>query len=100
MATDKIKVIKVNILGQDYFIKTSANPEYFKKVAKYVNDRMEEVISSGIDPSTQQLKVAVLTCMNITDELLSHRDKNKNVLHQIELKSSSIIDYIDERLNK
>jgi len=98
MSKEKTKVVKVNILGQDYFIKTKANPKYFKEVSKYVNDRMTEVIDSGIDKNTQQLKIAVLTCMNITDELLSFKDNNEKVLDQIESKSSSIIDYIDEKL--
>ena len=98
MAKDKLKVIKVNILGQDYFIKTTANPKYFKEVSKYVNIRMKEVINSGIDSSTQQLKIAVLTCMNITDELLSYKTENTKVLDQIEAKSTSIIDYIDEKI--
>jgi len=98
MSKEKNKVVKVNILGQDYFIKTKANPKYFKEVSKYVNNRMKEVIDSGIDKNTQQLKIAVLTCMNITDELLSFKDDNEKVLDQIESKSSSIIDYIDEKI--
>ena len=78
MNNKKEKVIKVNILGQDYFIKSLANSTYFKQVSKYVNDKMDEIIhETKIDPSTQQLKIAVLTCMNITNELLSYK---KNTL--------------------
>ena len=29
---NKLKVVKVNILGQEYSIRTKANPTYFKKV--------------------------------------------------------------------
>jgi phenylalanyl-tRNA synthetase beta subunit len=32
-------VVRVNILGQEYVMKTSANPQYIKDVAKYVNDK-------------------------------------------------------------
>ena len=81
MSKEKNKVVKVNILGQDYFIKTKANPKYFKEVSKYVNDRMKEVIDSGIDKNTQQLKIAVLTCMNITDELLSFKNDNEKFVY-------------------
>ena len=64
MNNKKEKVIKVNILGQDYIIKSSANAEYFKQVSKYVNDRMNEIIhDTKIDPNTQQLKIAVLACI-------------------------------------
>ena len=61
---------------------------------------MHEVIESGIDPATQQLKIAVLTCMNITDELLAYKNENNKILDEIEAKSSSIIDYIDEKMEK
>ena len=61
---------------------------------------MKEIIDEGIDPNTQQLKIAVLACMNITDELLSYKKKNSEILSEIEGKSASIIEYIDEKLIK
>ena len=39
------KVIKVNILGQDYFIKSSAKSTYFKQVSEHVNSTMNEIIA-------------------------------------------------------
>ena len=93
-------VVRVNILGQEYVMKTSANPQYIKDVAKYVNEKMDEIKETGVDSSSQQLKIAVLACMNITDELLSYKKENTELLNEIELKSSSIIEYIDEKLNK
>ncbi|MAW74537.1 MAG: hypothetical protein CMG09_01230 [Candidatus Marinimicrobia bacterium] len=100
MNKGKINVTKVNILGQEYFIKSSAKSVYFKEVSNYVNEKMKEIIDEGIDPNTQQLKIAVLACMNITDELLSYKKKNSKILSEIEGKSASIIEYIDEKLIK
>ena len=100
MNKGKINVSKVNILGQEYFIKSSAKSIYFKEVSRYVNGKMNEIIDEGIDPTTQQLKIAVLACMNITDELLSYKKKNNEILNEIEAKSSSIIEYIDEKIIK
>ena len=97
----KEKVIKINILGQDYFIKSSAKSTYFSQVSEHVNSTMNEIIKeTKIDPNTQQLKIAVLACMNITDELLSYKKNNESVLNEIEAKSSSIIEYIDENLKE
>ena len=95
---NKLKVVKVNILGQDYFIRTSANSTYFKKVENFINLKTEELIKSGIDPNTQQLKIAVLACMNITDELFSYKQKQKDTLKDIELKSNTLIQFIDEKI--
>ncbi len=99
MSKNKIKVIKVNILGQDYFVRSSAKANYFKEISNFVNEKMDEVVQNGIDPNTQQLKIAVLACMNIADEFFSYKNNNNELISQIESKSASIIEYIDENLN-
>tara|TARA_B100001175_G_C19336486_1_gene555183 strand:+ start:350 stop:646 length:297 start_codon:yes stop_codon:yes gene_type:complete len=96
---DKLKVVKVNILGQDYFIKSSANQTYFKQVEEYINSKTEELIESGLDPDTEQLKIAVLACMNITDELFLYKNQKKEVLSKIESKSNALLEFIDEKLS-
>jgi len=96
--SNKLKVVKVNILGQDYFIRTTASPSYFKKVASYINDKTKELIDSGLNPETEQLKIAVLSCMNITDELLLYKNEKRDILNKIEMKSSSLVDFIDDKL--
>ena len=61
---------------------------------------MNEVVhsGSGIDPTTQQLKVAVFTCMSITEDLFTAQHDSEELIDQIASKSSSIIEYIDENL--
>ena len=98
MNNNKNKVIKVNILGQDYFVRSTAKVNYFKEIANYVNEKMDEVTSTGVDSNTQQLKIAVLACMNIADEFISFKKENDELINQIQTKSSSIIEYIDEKL--
>ena len=66
------KVLKVKILGQDYVVRSSAGQKYLNDVSAYVNEKMEEIMASGIDDS-QQLRIAVLAAMNITDELFSYK---------------------------
>ena len=95
---DKLKVVKVNILGQDYFIRTTASPSYFKKVAAFINDKTSELIENGLNPETEQLKIAVLACMNITDELFLYKNEKKDILNKIESKSTALLDFIDDKL--
>ena len=97
--SDKLKVVKVNILGQDYFIKSSANQTYFKQVEEYIDSKTEELIESGLNPDTEQLKIAVLACMNITDELFLYKNQKKEVLSKIESKSNALLEFIDEKLS-
>tara|TARA_B100001750_G_C15036679_1_gene364538 strand:+ start:172 stop:474 length:303 start_codon:yes stop_codon:yes gene_type:complete len=94
-----MNVHKVVIFGQEYMIKSSASSEYINKVAAYLNEKMQEVQDSGIDQSTQQLRIAILAAMNITDELLSNNDKNKLMVEKIEKKTLAISDYVDKKIN-
>ena len=91
-------VVRVNILGQEYVMKTSADPKYIQDVAKYVNEKMGEIKDSGVDPSSQQLKISVLACMNITAELFDVKSKSKNVMDRVENQALKISEYIDKKI--
>jgi len=98
LATDKTKVVKITILEQEYLVKTTANPIYFQKIADYINTKTKEIIDTGIDAKTQQLKIAVLACLNITDELFSFKKEQNEVLDEIKAKSQIILESIEDEL--
>ena len=91
------KVLKVNILGQDYVVRSSAGQKYLNEVSAYVNQKMEEIKESGIDDS-QQLRIAVLAAMNITDELLSYKKEKQKFVDKVEAKTHAITEFIDNRI--
>ena len=93
------KVIKVNILGQDYVVRSSAGQKYLNEVSAYVNGKMEEIKASGIDDS-QQLRIAVLAAMNITDELFSYKKEKQNFIEKVEAKTRAITEFIDNRIEE
>ena len=94
----KAKVVKVNILGQDYVVRSTAGQKYLEQVAKYVDDKMEEIKASGIDDS-QQLRIAILAAMNITDELFTYRKEKKKFVDKVEAKTISITEFIENRIH-
>jgi cell division protein ZapA len=91
------KVLKVKILGQDYVIRSSAGQKYLNEVSAYVNEKMEEIMASGIDDS-QQLRIAVLAAMNITDELFSYKKDKQKFVDKVEAKTLAITEFIDNRI--
>ena len=93
------KVLKVNILGQDYVIRSSAGQKYLNEVAAYVNEKMEEVKASGIDDS-QHLRIAVLASLNITDELFAFKKEKQNFVDKVEAKTRAITEFIDNRIDE
>ena len=94
----KAKVVKVNILGQDYVVRSTAGQKYLEQVAKYVDDKMEEIKASGIDDS-QQLRIAILAAMNITDELLTYKKEKKKFVDKVEAKAIAITEFIENRIH-
>ena len=94
----KSKVVKVNILGQDYVVRSAAGQKYLEKVAAYVDEKMEEIKASGIDDS-QQLRIAILAAMNITDELFTYKKEKQKFVDNVEAKTLAITEFIENRIH-
>jgi cell division protein ZapA len=65
------KTLSVTIFGSEYKIK-GADPDYIQKVAAYVDGKMREL--EGRLPSGTPTKIAILTSMNVADELFRERE--------------------------
>ena len=94
----KTKVVKVNILGQDYVVRSAAGQKYLEMVAAYVDEKMEEIKASGIDDS-QQLRIAILAAMNITDELFTYKKEKQKFVDKVEAKTLAITEFIENRIH-
>ena len=66
------KVVPINIQGQQYPIRTSLDPEYVVRLATFVDEKMRA--ASDSTPGGDSLRLAVLTALNIADELFRCRD--------------------------
>ena len=97
--TESANLVKVSILGKEYTVKAPADAEYIKQIAEYVDEKMKDVHESlGQDKSLS--RVAILSAMNISDELFNARKEKANITDNIGGRISSIIELIDENLAK
>ena len=87
--------IKITIFGQEYSVKAPADPTYIKKIAEYVDSKMREV-QSGFSSTQSSNRIAILSAMNITDELFNARKKVDSDDSDIEEKITSLIELIDD----
>ena len=69
MAKESGQVTAVQICNQTYQLRSGDDPEHVRKLARYVDQRMNEVFERT--PTVDSLKVAVLTALNIADEYFS-----------------------------
>ena len=96
MTTDK-KSIRVKIFGSEYPLRGESE-EFTRRVASYV----DEMITSIHDriPEQPTLTVAVLSALNITEDLFKEREKGKVATSYIESEVSKMTNYLDNCLRE
>jgi cell division protein ZapA len=85
--------VKVTIYGSEYLIKGDAQTEQIVKIAKYVDQKMQEINKSGAIKSP--LKVAILASLNIADEYFKARDDQKSQIESYEAHIRKISDMVN-----
>ncbi len=89
----KERSVEIKVFGQTFMVKTDAEETHIQEVARYVNDKMNEVLKKTRSVST--LNVAILTALNIADDLLKEREYRMGILREIEMRSKDLADKID-----
>ncbi len=90
------KSIKVKIFGSEYPLRGESE-ELTKRVAMYV-DQMIHTIHDKI-PEQPPLTVAVLSALNITEDLLKEREKQRLLTMHLEEEVSKMNEYLDQCLS-
>jgi cell division protein ZapA len=96
MTTDR-KSIKVKIFGSEYPLRGESE-EFTRRVATYV-DEMINTIHTRI-PEQPTLTVAVLSALNITEDLFKERERSKTVTGLVEDEVSKLTNYLDNCLRE
>lgn len=91
MNTDR-KSIKVKIFGSEYPLRGDSE-EFTRKVASYV-DEMINTIHNKL-PEQPTLTVAVLSALNITEDLFKERERNKSLSTLVEGEITKLTNYLD-----
>lgn len=90
------RVVEIKVFGQTFSVKTDAEEDHLQAVAQYVNEKMEEVLKKTKSVST--LNVAILTALNIADDLLKEKEQRKALVKEVEVKSKNLVDKINTRM--
>ncbi len=77
---EKPNSVKIRLFGKEYNIKGHGDKEYILDLAGYIAERAGEIGEKTAAVST--LDIAVLTLLNITDELFQERISNKEAVNQ------------------
>lgn len=78
--------VKVTICGDEYTLVAEEPPSYMQKVGAYVDSKLTELMESA---KVGRTDAAVLTAVNIADELFKERESAESLRFQIK-------QYLDE----
>ena len=96
MTSDR-KSIRVKIFGSEYPLRGESE-EFTKKVASYV-DEMINAIHVKI-PEQPTLTVAVLSALNITEDLFKEKERSRSVATYVEGEIGKLSNYLDNCLRE
>lgn len=87
----------VSIYGQNYTLLGAADTDYMMRLARFVDEKMKEIadVNAAFDP----LKVAILSAVNIANELFRLQEKVSEQDRLIQEKSEALLDILDKTLN-
>ncbi|GAB6157299.1 cell division protein ZapA [Desulfotomaculum varum] len=80
--SDVTNRVEVEIFGEYYTLKGNESPEYMIKVAQIVDKKMYEISQRNARLSPN--KLAVLTAVNLVDELLKLQEQYNNLLQMVD----------------
>jgi cell division protein ZapA len=96
MTTDK-KSIKVRIFGSEYPLRGESE-EFTRRVATYVDEMINTI--HGKIPEQPTLTVAVLSALNITEDLFKERERARTVSTTIEQELDLMTNHLDSILRE
>jgi len=85
--------VSVQIAGVRYLLKTDEDERWVKQIAAFVDARMRDVQKGTRIVDTQA--VAVLTALQVAEELFAERRETRELRRSIREKSQSLLDYLE-----
>jgi cell division protein ZapA len=89
-------LVRVEVLGREYVVKSDEGEERVKKIAAHVNQKIKEISESTKTVST--LNAAILAAMNIANDYFQIMEEKKNYSQDYVAKAEHLIAMIDDRI--
>jgi cell division protein ZapA len=89
-------VAKVEIFGEKYTLRADAELEHIQRVAQYVDGKFSEVAKSS--PTLSTSKMAILTSLNIADELIRLEEEKERSERSVLSKVGELISLLEQEM--
>lgn len=85
--------VEVQILGQNYSIRTDENEDYIRSLARYIDEKLKEIYN--VAPNINQSRAMVMTAFGIADELFKLRTELQSLDRMIEEKTKLLSGFLE-----
>ncbi len=92
-------LVRVEILGREYTLKTDEGEEKVKKIAELVNEKLKKISESSKNVNT--FNVAILAALDIASDYMAVLEGQSDLsrrFEDIQVKSGRLIDVIDSKI--
>ncbi len=86
--------VSVEVGGQKLNLKTDADEEYVRALARLVNQKLNEAKSGSRAVATQSL--AILAAMSIADDFLQARQRDAAFRKEVKQRSRQLLELLDK----
>jgi cell division protein ZapA (FtsZ GTPase activity inhibitor) len=88
--------VELTLLGQTLTVRTEADPEYVRALARYLEERVETLTRSGVkDP----LSALTLAALDITDELFRAREDRQRQDGDVGARLGALVEMLERFRN-
>jgi len=84
--------VTVQVAGQRYTLRTDHDDRFVRALVAYVDTKFRDVQKASRSPDTQA--VAILTALQVAEELFQSRDTMADLKKQIREKARAMLDYL------
>jgi cell division protein ZapA len=89
--------VEVEIFGQTFRVAAgTATPDYIHRLAAYVDERMQAIAQTATSPSFNRM--AVLTALNIADDLLKLQDQHDQSTQLLHDKTEHLLSLLQQQV--
>ncbi|MCC6476779.1 cell division protein ZapA [bacterium] len=96
--SEREDAIRVTILGKEYRLLPTGDPDYMRHVAELVDRKMTEV--QRRDRSQPPSNVAVLAALQLAHELLELQKQQDHILQSVEGKAKQLEIALEQKLHE
>jgi cell division protein ZapA (FtsZ GTPase activity inhibitor) len=91
---DSAEAVNITLFGHEYDIRGYGNSKEVQKIAAFITQRAEGIKKNVSVAST--LDLAVLTLLNITNEMFQHKHAKEVTIKKLEEKTDRLLKAIDK----